>query len=418
MRSDCQEVPEPFTKADADKAETMEARLSTARVAAGCQVYWPAPFEVCGLIRDKYNQMGGPNSFLLFPKSNELTNPGNTGKRSEFLGGNIYWSAATGAHPVAHDFLTKWGELGYESGTLRYPTTDEIVLGTTTSRRQEFQGGSIYFSFATGAHAIYGLIRQQWISLGAENSYLGFPVTDEQNTSRYSQFGTRQNKFQAGWVIANLSNNTTQHLGYYPSAPSAQARGTAQTTAAPGEPFHASDIPPIGQVPASDGCPEGTQNYVQTAWNCKWASHNYDREFFWAREGEQRGTPIIRNDSGDDISNGFGLKHLKVDHNITSRAARLMLQDSPRCIPIFDRDWGDRFDRCEYGMNVRAAPSGMVTEQIVTVMQTSPDNMGRSPDNAMLGLVTGFCRVGTYGSLQDGYCDDEWMGPFGNFDEP
>ena len=41
MRSDCQEVPEPFTKADADKAETMEARLTTARVAAGCQVYWP-----------------------------------------------------------------------------------------------------------------------------------------------------------------------------------------------------------------------------------------------------------------------------------------------------------------------------------------------------------------------------------------
>ncbi|UGQ55833.1 hypothetical protein LRL17_33645 (plasmid) [Rhodococcus qingshengii] len=44
MRSDREEIPEPFTKADADKAETMEARISTARLTAGCQVYWPSPF--------------------------------------------------------------------------------------------------------------------------------------------------------------------------------------------------------------------------------------------------------------------------------------------------------------------------------------------------------------------------------------
>lgn len=119
MRSDCEQVPKPFTKADADKAETMEAQLTTARVAAGCQVYWPAPYEVCGLIRDKYNQLGGPNSFLLFPKTNELTNPDRTGKRSEFVGGNIYWHPSTTARPVAHDFLTKWGDHGYESGFLK-----------------------------------------------------------------------------------------------------------------------------------------------------------------------------------------------------------------------------------------------------------------------------------------------------------
>lgn len=191
MRSDCQEVPEPFTKADADKAETMEARLSTARVAAGCQVYWPAPYEVCGVIRTKYNAMGGPNSFLLFPKSNELTNPGNTGKRTEFLGGNIYWSGATGAHPVAHDFLTKWGEKGYEGGFMKYPTTDEIVLSVgINGRRQEFQGGSIYFSAPTGAHNVQGQIRDKWLSLGGPAGDLGFPVTDELDNgfNFYSRF--------------------------------------------------------------------------------------------------------------------------------------------------------------------------------------------------------------------------------------
>lgn len=421
MRSDCEQVPKPFTKADADKAEVMEAQLvtaqssrATAAATAGCQVYWPAPYQVCGAIKDKYNQLGGPNSFLLFPKSNELTNPGNTGKRTEFLGGNIYWSTATGARPVAHDFLTKWGELGYESGFMKYPTTDEIVL-SNGGRRQEFQGGSIYFSFDTGAHAIYGLIRDRWRSLGAENSYLGYPTSDEQQTTRYSQLGARQNVFQAGRVIANLSNNTTQYLGYYASRPPSQARATSAQDA--GEPLRASDIPPVGQQPVADGCPDDSTYPDRPEFSCKWADEDLNGQFFWARVGVARGT-TIRNDSGDAISNGFGLKHLKDDHNITSRAAHLMLRQSPFCRPIFQKSWGDKYDRCEYGTKVQAMPSGLVTEEIITVMQTSIDDTGASKDNAQMGLITGFCRVGTDGSLKQGYCDDEWMGPYGNFDEP
>lgn len=203
MRSDCETVPKPFTKADADKAEVMEAQLATAStsraaaVTAGCQVYWPAPYEVCGVIRDKYNQLGGPNSFLTYPKTNELTNPDRVGKRSEFLGGNIYWHPSVGARPVAHDFLTKFGEKGYESGYLKYPTTDEIILSDGTSRRQEFQGGSMYFSFqpGVGTHVIQGNIRDYWRGLGAEASQLGFPITDE------LQIGDKfYSKFQGGTV--------------------------------------------------------------------------------------------------------------------------------------------------------------------------------------------------------------------------
>lgn len=163
----------------AEAAPAVQAFATTAAVAAGCQIYPPTTFQVCGAIRDKYNQMGGPTSFLLFPKSNELTNPGNTGKRSEFIGGNIYWSASTGAHPVAHEFLFKWGDHGYETGFLKYPKTDEIVLSDGISRRQEFQGGHIYWSPATGAHSIQGLIYNKWKALGAETGVLKFPTSDE-----------------------------------------------------------------------------------------------------------------------------------------------------------------------------------------------------------------------------------------------
>lgn len=178
-----QNAPEVVMQADNTATTTQTSAVGTLTVqtlaAAGCQTYPPTSFQVCGAIRDKYNQMGGPTSFLLLPKSNELTNPGNTGKRSEFIGGNIYWSAATGAHPVAHEFLFKWGDYGYETGFLKYPKTDEIVLSDGVSRRQEFQGGHIYWSASTGAHSIQGLIYDKWKAFGAEQGVLRFPTSDE-----------------------------------------------------------------------------------------------------------------------------------------------------------------------------------------------------------------------------------------------
>ncbi len=80
MRSDREEIPAPFTKEDADKAEMMEAQerstLSRMSIAAvTCQTYWPSPFQVCGAIRDKYNSLGGPASFLTYPSSGNITNP-------------------------------------------------------------------------------------------------------------------------------------------------------------------------------------------------------------------------------------------------------------------------------------------------------------------------------------------------------
>ncbi|WP_288049036.1 DUF4158 domain-containing protein, partial [Nocardia sp.] len=193
MRSDCQEIPDGFTKADADKAETMEASLASrpqSRVAAGCQVYWPAPYEVCGAIRDKYNALGGPNSFLLFPTSNELSNPDGVGKRTTFQNGPIYWSPAGGAHPVVNHFFAAWQRQGWEGGVLGYPTTDEIP-SANGGRRQEFQGAAIYWHL-NEAYAIGGAIRDKWNTVGAEGGPLGYPNTDElsvtKNNGRYNNF--------------------------------------------------------------------------------------------------------------------------------------------------------------------------------------------------------------------------------------
>ncbi|WP_280470626.1 LGFP repeat-containing protein [Nocardia farcinica] len=197
MRSDCEEVPGGFTKEQADKAETMEAALTDRAImfaAPGCQVYWPAPYEVCGAIRDKYNELGGPNSFLLWPTTNELTNPDGVGKRSVFMNGPIYWSPWGGAHPVVNHFFAAWQRNGWEAGVLGYPTSDEIV-NPDLGRRQNFQGGTIYWKI-NEAYYVTGAIQAKWNELGAEQGWLGYPITDE-----LANGDIRYNRFQNGYIF-------------------------------------------------------------------------------------------------------------------------------------------------------------------------------------------------------------------------
>lgn len=173
MRSDCETVPGGFTKNQADLAEAMEAAYATPDgsgpgrllVTPGCQVYWPAPFEVCGAIKDKYNELGGPSSFLLWPTTNELTQPDGIGKRSVFINGPIFWSPWGGAHPVVNHFYAAWQRNGWEGGPLGYPTSDEIVNSDGVGRRQYFDGGTIYWKL-NEAYYVAGAIRDKWGETG------------------------------------------------------------------------------------------------------------------------------------------------------------------------------------------------------------------------------------------------------------
>ncbi len=206
MRSDREEWPEPFTKEDADRAEVREAelqQLQTQQTAAraipapgpDCQQYWPSENWVCGAIRDKYNSLGAQFSFLLFPTSEELVNPDGFGRRQTFANGPIYWSAASGAHPVVNHFFAAWQRNGWESGVLGYPTSDEIVNPDNVGRRQEFQGGSVYWRL-NEAYFVGGAIRDKWRTVGAEGGFLGYPITDEQGTPN----GGRFNRFEHGAI--------------------------------------------------------------------------------------------------------------------------------------------------------------------------------------------------------------------------
>ena len=200
MRSDREDIPGGFTKKQADQAELQEAQEKQSNTAArrvrraapaNCRTYWPSPFKVCGAIRERYDQLGGPKSFLAWPKSDELGVPDGVGRRNEFINGFIYWHPSTGAHPVTTHFSIVWARNGWEAGALGYPTSDEFGLPGKTGRKQTFQRGHIYGSLA-GLASVKGAIYDKWISLGAEGGPLGYPVSDETTTpdglGRFNEF--------------------------------------------------------------------------------------------------------------------------------------------------------------------------------------------------------------------------------------
>ncbi len=139
------------------------------------------PYIVYGAIRAKWDGLGAEAGFLGMPTTDELSTACGGGRFNHFEGGSIYWTPATGAHEVHGAIRGEWASLGWECSFLGFPLTDETVTPDGVGRFNHFQGGSVYWTPATGAHEVHGAIRDKWASLGWERSALGYPTSDEQS---------------------------------------------------------------------------------------------------------------------------------------------------------------------------------------------------------------------------------------------
>lgn len=154
-------------------------------------------------IEDKHAALGGGGGFLGGRTSGEHTLRG--GRFATYQHGSIYWSPAVGrAHAVRGAIRDQWGVTGWESGPLGYPTTDELPTPVRPGRYSHFQRGSIYWTPSTGAHEVYGAIRERWASLGWENSRLGFPTSGEHDAP-----GGRRSDFQGGVITWDRATSAT-----------------------------------------------------------------------------------------------------------------------------------------------------------------------------------------------------------------
>lgn len=159
---------------------------------------------VGGAIYARYKAMGGAAGILGFPTTDQLTTPDTIGRYGHFSGSggaSIYWSPATGAHYIVGVIRAKWTAMGRERGPLGYPTQDETRTPDGLGRYNHFagsSGSSIYWTAKTGAHFVLGAIRGRWTALGRESGRLGYPTTDE-----YAVTVGRASDFQRGRLTWN-----------------------------------------------------------------------------------------------------------------------------------------------------------------------------------------------------------------------
>ncbi len=133
------------------------------------------PHTVAEPIYDRWIVNGGTQGFLGSPTT-DTASTARGGTYNFFQGGAIYaLPGLTEAHYVRGAIRRQWKALGAEWSSFGYPTTDEVATGGRPGAVNLFEGGSIYWSAATGAHDVWGPILQAWIGQGYEGGRLGFP---------------------------------------------------------------------------------------------------------------------------------------------------------------------------------------------------------------------------------------------------
>lgn len=107
-------------------------------------------FIIYGAIYQKWLEAGGLNFGR--PNTDEMGTPDGVGRYNHFNDdtASIYWTPSTGAHTIYGDIRARWSELGWENSYLGYPVSDEVDFADG-GRANEFQNGGIYWWGDTGA---------------------------------------------------------------------------------------------------------------------------------------------------------------------------------------------------------------------------------------------------------------------------
>ncbi|WP_380174713.1 twin-arginine translocation signal domain-containing protein [Kineococcus sp. DHX-1] len=148
-------------------------------------VYWTAQTgasAVIGAIRETWKALGWETGPLGYPLTDELRTPDGRGRFNHFEEGSVYWTPQTGAHAVVGAIREEWKATGWETGPLGYPLTDELRTPDTRGRFNHFERGSVYWTPQTGAHVVVGAVRDAWAATGWERGPLGYPVTSQART--------------------------------------------------------------------------------------------------------------------------------------------------------------------------------------------------------------------------------------------
>ncbi len=164
--------------------------------------------EVHGAIRERYKKLGGVSSFLGFPITDEekvMKGSRDVGRVSRFRNGAIYWSPRTGAFEVHGLIRQKYEELGGATGKLGFPISNETNVPGTNIVYNDFQKGIIVYrsgwseaQVLTDLKIILKKAKSGSIDDGTE--WAGpFPIGKDRSAELYTKTTIKQN----GRVLVN-----------------------------------------------------------------------------------------------------------------------------------------------------------------------------------------------------------------------
>jgi uncharacterized protein with LGFP repeats len=151
-------------------------------------------------------QAGGGDTGPLGPRSGEVY-PAGAGFAQNFAGGKVFFTPATGAHAVQGAILEKYESVGGPADSdLGFPKIDEGPGRAPDSRNVTFSAADnpvIFWTPTTGARVVRGPINAAWDKLGGSSGILGVPADDETyNDSTVSQ------KFTGGELTYDARSKT------------------------------------------------------------------------------------------------------------------------------------------------------------------------------------------------------------------
>jgi hypothetical protein len=149
----------------------------------------------------RYLVVGGESGALGYPTTDQ-DSPAEGIQRASFQNGRISWSATTGAIETLDVIAAAYARSGGETGPLGLPIEPEMKL--LLGRAQRFQTGRIS-SLNDKAFFTRGPIAVKYEEMGAESSSLGYPTSDEY----VLQPGQRRNDFQLGYITYDEASNST-----------------------------------------------------------------------------------------------------------------------------------------------------------------------------------------------------------------
>ncbi|MEL4163719.1 alpha/beta hydrolase-fold protein [Corynebacterium bovis] len=155
-----------------------------------------------GRIGARYGELGGPESWLGYPTSEEIPLV-EGGRLVTFEHGNIYWTPQTGAQAVKPDMLEAWGRTGWEKGPLGYPTDQE--QDNAGGAVQQFSNGVVTRDPKGATQYVQGLIAKKYVEAGGPGGGLGWPLSGERDVR-----GGKMSEFENGYIY--WSPTTGAHI--------------------------------------------------------------------------------------------------------------------------------------------------------------------------------------------------------------